>query len=71
MKISNPKTGEVVVNDWCDGRCYCHHMAMIHGNDPNRCAECGCPKTLAGFEAFKAKARAWVPASPPPEESPR
>ena len=28
---------------------------MIHGNDPNRCAECGCPKTLTGFENFKRK----------------
>lgn len=65
MKIYNPKTGAYVVNDSCDGGCYCHHMNMIHGNDPNRCAECGCPKTLTGFLAFQSEPTHGQPLPPP------
>lgn len=55
MKISNPKTGEVVENPDCHG-CMCHDIAMVFGNLASGCCdECGCPKNLKGFEAFKAQ----------------
>lgn len=57
MQINNPKTG---INDSCDGRCYCHSMDMIFGNDPNRCAECGCPKTEKGFRDFQKTQKTYV-----------
>lgn len=52
MKIHHPETG-TYVETRCTG-CMCHEMAMVFGSDPDRCAECGCPKTLAGWESANA-----------------
>lgn len=53
MKIHNEVTGEYIKTS-CTG-CMCHDMAMVFGSDPHICAECGCPKTLEGFERVKQK----------------
>jgi hypothetical protein len=55
MRVHNPKTGEVIVNESCKGGCYCHSLPIQFGDDKDVCSECGCPKTLAGFERVKAK----------------
>ena len=46
MKIKH-RDGRILETH-CRG-CMCHDMAMIFGDGP-KCAECGCPHTLAEFD---------------------
>lgn len=48
-EIHNPRTGQWV-EVHCTG-CMCHELAMQFGSG-GCCAECGCPKTEAGFAEY-------------------
>ena len=52
MRINHPGTGEHI-EVMCKGNCYCHHMAMVFGNNVDICENCGCPKTEKGWKQYK------------------